>query len=161
MVLTRHHLIVALVLTCVVAGAVIVDWLVVTDRERIEGVIEDMASAVERSDTAALFEHVSPGYREQGMSPASLRILLEMFFRMYGPVRVNVRETRVTREGNLATVRVTVGAVSEARADVSGRSVWEVSMRKETDGVWRVTRIVPVRIRGRDVSGWDDVSGNL
>ena len=156
MEIRREKIVLVAVVLVAVFGALLVDWLIVTDSERVESAIGAMAEAARRADVEAVFTHVSEEYADTEMPLSALRALAEEFFRRYDGVVVRLRDVRVRVMGGLATAVVAVGTRNE-RADLYGSSLWQVEFVKEEDGAWRVTRIIPLRFGGREINGWGDV----
>ena len=156
--LNRRQIAAVLIVAGAVIAAVVIERLVVTERERILGVIADLRAAVGRADVPGIFEHVSSDYYDEAIPRERLRSLAHVFFRHYGPPHVHIFDTAVNRIGDLAVVelRVSTSARPRGHASLAGRSSWQLDLRKEADGAWRVTRLVPLRIGGEDVAGWPD-----
>ena len=156
MVVTRQQAYVALGILGAVIIALLLDRLIVTDRDRIVRVIRDMCGAAGKADVDGLLAHLSQDYYDETMTPPELRKVAESFFARHGPVRVTVRGTAMSLSGRIALAEVTLFARAEDsdRGTLSGQSVWEMEFRKEADGAWRVTRIAPIQIERRGVSGW-------
>lgn len=155
---TRKQIVAGLIVAGAVIAAVVIERLVVTEREQILRVIADLRAAVEDADVPRIFEHVSADYYEEAVPWERLRSLAHVFFRHYGPTRVHVFETAVNRVGDLAVVelRVSTSARPHGHAALAGRSSWQLDLRKEADGAWRIARLLPLRIDGEDIAGWPD-----
>jgi len=152
----REKVVLAAVVLAAALGALLVDRLIVTDAERVESAIRAMAEAVSRSDMEAVFTHVSEEYADPEMPLPALRALAEAFFRSHDRTLARVRDVEVQVGGGLATAMVAVMTRNE-RGDLYGGSLWQVEFVEEGDGAWRVTRVIPLRFRGREVNGWEDV----
>ena len=139
-----------------VVGAVLLEWLIVTDREQIVSAIHDMKAAAERGDVQRLLDHVSTAYADEELSREELGSLARWFFETYGPVRVGIVSIRANIAGNIALTLVDLAASARA-ARAGARSTWELSWRKERDGTWRIRQIVLRKFDDRTVTGWDFV----
>jgi len=146
-----------MVLIGAVAAAAVIGLIVerslVSERQRIARVVRDMAAAAGKADVSALFSHVSENFSDQDISREGLRILAEAVFDHYGPIRVSVRRTGIRIVGAMAVVELDLWA-SDSSGSVYGSSSWTLEMVRESDGAWRVTGAVPMRIGGAEVGSW-------
>jgi len=139
--------------------ALLAERLATTEKRRILSVINDLREAVAQADISGFFTHISPDYRGEGLSRNGLRAVTEAFFDRFGQVRLRRFNVRVNRVGNIAIAEVSafVSEGMQGRGGLYGQSVWEIEVKKEADGAWRVTNIVPVRIGGKDAGTWSEV----
>jgi len=135
------------------------DWLILTDAERIEDVMDELRYAVEHDDHRGVLDHLSADFRAGGMTREMLGLVAKSFFDDYGPVRLHRYQTAVKVSGRLAVVEVRTFATAGGRrgGGLSSASTWQAELRKEADDVWRVTALEPVRVNGRDVAAWQEV----
>ena len=157
--LTRKRLLAIGFIIAAGLAAMLVDLLVVTENEQIHGVIEALHDAVGRADVDALVAHVSEDYDTMGLTLDELRVLADAFFKRYGPVRLRHFRVQANRIGDvaIATVSGIASGQEERYAPILGHSVWEIQLRKESDGAWRVTSIAPVQIDRTEVSSWGEL----
>jgi len=153
MTLTRERLVLIGVVVVAALAGLLIELAVVTDRERIERVIGEMAEAAARADVPRLFAYVSEDYSDRDISRDALRVLTDAVFNHYGPIRVSVRRMSVNVVQDTAAVELSVWAEDGAGA-LYGSSSWALEMAREPDGAWRVTRAVPLRIGGTELDGW-------
>ncbi|WZO98423.1 hypothetical protein EP7_000002 [Isosphaeraceae bacterium EP7] len=134
-----------------------VEWAWVTDNERIEAVVYDLASAVEAGDLSRVTSHLTPDVRlvqndrtliEGGRIDALLSQLENARFDF---VRVNQLEAESgahTRRGRAEFRVVASGTFPTSTADLNFGSLdsrWDLGFRETTPGVWKVNRITPIR----------------
>ena len=154
--LRRRHLAVVATFVAVVFIVLIADWLVVSDGEKIDSSVRAMRAAVEEGDAAALMANVSAAFRSrEGLTREDLAAAAEWFFSAYGPVEFFRFRFDQNRAGDMAVVTVSVIVQLEGGRAGTGTSVWDIELKKEADGAWRVTDLSPVRMGGRDAGGWD------
>ncbi len=155
MQITRRQLLAALALLVVLIAAILLESLVVTEREEVTTAMEAMADACGDADVPRFFAHVSPGYGDARMGYNALQDVAAKFFRRYGPVRVRVRHTVVKLSHNAATADADVVAQSVDN-ELSGSSQWRLDFEKDMHGRWRLVHLIPLKIGHRDVDGWND-----
>jgi hypothetical protein len=126
-------------------GAVmlIVQHVVVTDREKIQRLLEDMALAVDSEDVSAFAAHIDEQYNADGLDKARLIERVAAAFKEVKIDDVKLVETRIRVEDDTATVDL------RAHARIRGGdlpyeyhlSFWEVKLvRRGSD--WTVTSAV-------------------
>jgi len=152
----RRHVAAAATFVGVVVLIFIGDWLIVTDGERIDATVRALRAAVERGDAQALMARVSHDFRNRGgLTREDLAGIAEDFFSLYGPVEFHRFRFDRNRAGDITVVAVSaIVSVDKGRAG-TGSSAWELELKKEADGVWRVTDLAPMRLDGRDTDGWN------
>jgi len=152
----RRHLAAVATLVAVVLVVLVADWLIVSDGEKIDASVRTMRAAVEKGDAAALMANVSADFRSgDGLTREDLAAAAEWFFSAYGPVEFFRFRYDQNRAGDMAVVTVSAIVRLEGGREGTGSSVWDIELRKESDGAWRVTDLAPVRMGGRDAAGWD------
>ncbi len=144
-----------------VAGAVLaVEWLWVTDEERIEGVVYDLRRAILASDAPAILAHLTADvqYVQSGtsMAPQATRALISnaVSNSKFEVVRIRGLQAsagRQTRRGRAefkvfaqGTVQGPLGFGDLAGADDSS---WSLGFEETKPGVWKVNRITPMSAR--------------
>jgi hypothetical protein len=150
---------VALVLAMAVVS---IEWVWVTDNERIEQVVYDLGRAVQSSDTNRVdrvLGHLMPTVQyKQGetvLSAEATRAFIQSrlsnaqfnFVRISGlqtsagqHSRRGLAEFQVISSGSLTTPQ---GTVMTARTNVTA---WSLGFQETGPGVWKVNRITPVEI---------------
>lgn len=138
-----------------VALWLLLDWAIVTDKERIERAVRAMRDAAASADAAALFEHVSPAYYDERLSAAQLRLLADDFFRASGPMTIRIRKLAVEISGETAVAEVSMLAygADDNSSNATGTAAFLLDFRKEGRR-WLVTQIVPLRVNGQEIDGW-------
>ena len=140
------------------AGALLfaVERLVVTDAERVEAVVYQLADAVARSDAAGVEALMTPEVvftlrgQSGGVVPA------QAFFARLGQVRFDfVRVRKLTTQAGSQTKRGSAEfKVSAAGVVVMGfeqpfaatNTEWSLGFREVAPGAWRVTRITAISL---------------
>ncbi len=137
---------------------VVVEWLWVTDNERIEQVVYDLRRAVLESDVDGVLAHMSPHVQylrgDFTLSEEETRSLIRSnlsnshfdFLRITGlqtsagsQARRGSAEFRVFARGSLNTALTTVEGGS-ATTD------WSLGFQETGPGIWKVCRITPIRL---------------
>jgi ketosteroid isomerase-like protein len=135
-----------------------IEWLWVTDNERIEQVVYDLRRGVLDSDVEGVLAHLTPDVQflkgDLALDGAATRALIRANLEQtrFDFIRVSNLETsagRQSRRGK-AEFRVmakgslhgSLGTVNIGTAD----SVWSLGFQETEPGVWKVNRITPVRI---------------
>ena len=138
--MNREQKILVSLVAAAVAGVLLVDWVHVSDEERVERVIRNMADAVREKNLVKLFSFISQDYSSAGMDREALRVLVAVTFERYEMTGVRVSHIRLSVSGRLALAEVDVRA-DASRYGQYRRSGWQVSLAKETGDAWRVTSI--------------------
>lgn len=133
-------------LIAVILGLILLQWLVVTDREKILTQLDAFVAGVEAENRAAIAEVIDEKYDAEGMDREGfLEFLTDSL------ERVDIFDTRLRRRditvdgdyadldlGAVATVRIRAGA-----GDMhTGR--WRLRWRHTDD--WRIVSLMPVEI---------------
>ena len=136
-----------------------VEWFWVTDTERIEGAVYDMARALRASDPEGVIRHLAPevevveGDADLGrLDPALIRQLLpHVAFQHLMIDRLEAAAGASTRRGR-ATFRATAAGQNSGmlvHQGFGGVASWDLGFREVTPGEWKVTRISPTRLDPR------------
>ena len=134
--------------------------LYVTDAERVEAVVYDLADAVEHSDIDRIKSHlddgVTFGLRGRSMDGSlTLRMVLPMLRQSHFDfVRVSHLESATGRQTKRGSAEFKVSAVG--RYDAGGTEVpigvaasqceWSLGFSERSPGVWKVNRITALRL---------------
>ena len=136
---TRRSLLCLLIPPVLAAGAFALAALVVTDRERIEAALGEIAAAVEAGDVGAVAGHVDEEY--SGYC-GSREALLEMARRTHGAMglrKVRILDSRIDVEGAGARMSVQTAVTYDGGAFGPGGLgiTWRVRWARRADG-WKV-----------------------
>jgi ketosteroid isomerase-like protein len=130
----------------------------VTDAERVEKVVYDLASAVQASDVERikihLDEQVTIGTKDRTMDgSAPLRLIFSLLQNShFDYVKVGQLTTSVgsqTKMGKAEFKATATGTYNEGVAEIpigSLGTVWSLSFRETSPGVWKVTRIQAIKV---------------
>lgn len=103
-------------LACVALLAIVTEWLWVTDRERVDGVVDSIALAATHEDSAGLMRHLAADCHYGSLDRTGIENLADSVFHQFMVDRVSIssRKTSVLRGRSEAT--------AEFMAVVRGRS---------------------------------------
>ena len=127
----------------------------VTDNERIEAVVYDLARAVGASDPGAIEAHLAPDFESPGESVDRVLIRATLPNVKFDFVRVSKLGVHAGAESRLGTADFTVHASGMATAPLLGSHAfatppsgtdWSLGFREAAPGQWKVTRITPTRL---------------
>lgn len=148
-------------LIAVIFGLIVLQWLVVTDREKILAQLDDFVAAVERENRAAIAQVIDEKYDAEGMDREGI-----LEFLTDALERVDIFDTRLRRRdvtvdgdhadldlGAIATVRIRAGS-GEIH---SGR--WKLRWRKTDE--WRIVSLMPVEIDTIEFKSLRQVRGQI
>jgi hypothetical protein len=158
------YLVRAVIAATLAATVVMVEWLWVTDNERIEQVVYGLRDAVASSDAEGVLHYMAPdvmyvkgdtaldGEATRGLIRDNLsRVRFEI-------VRITNLETNAGRQSRLGTATFSAFFKGTADASVaplnfgSVNSIWSLGLRETGPGVWKVNRITPVQVPGDGLS---------
>ena len=138
----------------------VVERLVVTDAERIEAVVYELADAVSRSDIegveARLAPEVTLGRQAKAGGLVPLRLLLPILRRVQFDI-LKVRQLQAqagsqTKRGT-AEFKVTASGMADPGGGFGANqpfavtnTEWSLGFREVSPQVWKVTRITPIRV---------------
>jgi hypothetical protein len=143
----------------VMAGVVFgVEHFWVTDAERVEAVVYDLAAAVQASNVdqikAHLDEKVTIGTKDRTMDgSAPLRLVFMLLQNShFDSVMISQLTTSVGRQSRVGKANfqaIATGAYNEGGSEIPiapMRTEWELSFREASPGVWKVTRIQAIKV---------------
>lgn len=138
------------------------DWLIVTDTERIERILDEMAGAAIQGDVEGLTRPISERYSHEGMTRADLVQMAEAYFHSYGPTRIRTIKRAILVTKNLAAADWAVFArvIEGGQRGTGTQSRWQISFRKR-DGRWEVSKVSPIELHRQGISGWGPLRGGL
>ncbi len=128
----------------------------VTDAERIEAVVTDLARAVRESDADGLLAHFTPEV-EVTLEDNSLgtpdptlvrRELQNVAFHRIAVSNLVAEASTHTKLGKATFGAMIVGTYSSpmTRQSFGDRTEWDLGFEETEPGVWKVTRITPMRL---------------
>ena len=154
------YLVWALTAAGVALAVVAVEWLWVTDNERIENVVYGLRTAVASSDADAVLEYLTPDVMyvkgdlalEGEATRALIRDNLERVrFDLVRVSNLKVNAGRQSRQGSAefsAFFKGTIDTSTASAAFGSTNSIWSLGLRETAPGTWKVHRITPVQVPG-------------
>lgn len=139
------------------------EQLYVTDAERVEGVVYDLARAVEASDVekikSLLDDRVTIGLRGRTMDGSmTLRLILPLIRQTrFDFVRIGQLTTSAgsqTKMGSAEFKAAATGVFNEGGSEIPvavAATEWSLGFSERSPGVWKITRITAIKVPG-DVS---------
>lgn len=152
-----RYLVRALAVLGVAGLLIVVDQLWVTEAERVEGTIRELADAFARSDAPAvralMDDHVAFGIRSNTLGeeldlPSIGELLGQVKFDFVRVSRLTATAGAQTRRGQ-AEFKVTVsGSILQGGAprNFMGNSEWSIGLRRVSSGAWKINRITAVEL---------------
>ncbi len=137
---------------------VVVEWLWVTDNERIEQVVYDLRRAVQESDVDGVLAHLSPHVQysrgDLTLSEEATRSLIQsnLSNSHFDFVRITGLQTSAGSQARRGRAEFRVfarGSANTALATVeSGSAIsdWSLGFQETEPGVWKVYRITPISL---------------
>jgi hypothetical protein len=138
---------------------VAIEWLWITDNERIEQVVYDLRRAVQNSDTDGVLAQMAPSVQylqgDTALSEDATRALIRtnLSHAHFEFVRISDLQTSAGRQSRRGRAEFRVftrgrfdrlGAVS-GMTDVGMQvTTWSLGLQETEPGIWRVNRISPV-----------------
>ena len=152
-----RYLVRALVVMGVAGALLVVEQLWVTDAERVEWVVRELADAVARSDgeaaLALMDDHVTFGMRsitfgEELVLSSIADLLREVRFDLLRVSRLVATAGAQTHRGQ-AEFKVTVAGTFQqgmVARNFAGNSEWSLGFRRDRSGAWKINRITAVEL---------------
>jgi ketosteroid isomerase-like protein len=149
-----RYLVRALIALGLAAVALIVEQVWVTDAERIEAVVRELADAVRRSDAdaalALMGDHVAFGIRNQSISDdldlnLIRGVLRDVKFDWLYLSRLSASAGKQTHMGQ-AEFKVNAGGTYQGSNNFVGLSEWSLGFHRTPDGAWKITRITATKL---------------
>jgi hypothetical protein len=154
------YLLRALVALGLAATVVVIEWVWVTDSERIEQVVYDLRQAALNSDVEGMLSHMAPDVRYL-KGPTSLdaeatraMIAENISHTRFEFIRISNLQTSVGEQSRRGTAEFRVfakGSISTSVAQVdigTFNSIWSLGFQETKPHVWKVNRITPVQLPG-------------
>ena len=143
------YLIGALIAAGLAAVVVAVEWIWVTDTERIEEVVYDLRQAVLDSDVDRVMSHLTPNVQylrgNTALDGEATRGLIEdrlshVVFDFIGIRNLQTSAGQQSRRGSAE-----FGVLARTNLGTAN-SIWSLGFQETQPGVWKVNRISPVQI---------------
>jgi hypothetical protein len=159
------YLIYALVSLSLAALVVLVEWLWVTDNERIEQVVYDLRQQVLEANADGVLDHLAPNVQYvQGESalPSELtRTLIRsnLANMTFDFIRITQLQTSAMEQARRGTAEFRIFAKGTLKTAIGSANVgtanseWSLGFRETEPGVWKVTRITPISVPDGVLSG--------
>ncbi len=137
---------------------VVVEWLWVTDNERIEQVVYDLRRAVLESDVDGVLAHMSPHVQysrgDFTLSDEETRSLIRsnLSNAHFDFVRITGLQTSAGSQARRGSAEFRVfarGSLNTALTTIEGGSAttdWSLGFQETGPGIWKVCRITPIRM---------------
>jgi len=153
------YLIRALIAAGLAAVVVVVEWLWVTDNERIEQVVYGLRDAVANSDVEGVLGYMAPEVQyvrgETALDDEATRGFIRgnLERARFDIVRVSGLETSVGEQSRRGTAKFHVlskGTMETSMGTVNigttADSLWSLGFQETRPGVWKVNRITPMQL---------------
>jgi hypothetical protein len=122
-----------------------VEWLWVTDRERVDGIIDQIAEAVRHEDAESLVQHLAPRCRYGGMNRDGIQRTAASLFQTLeiDSLKLSSRKTQMFRLRKEATAEfLAVIRGKQSNVDFSPYPTrWVLTFNQDTNGRWQVAEI--------------------
>jgi hypothetical protein len=153
------YLVRALFAAGLAAAVVVVEWLWVTDNERIEQVVYGLRDAVASSDVEGVLSYMAPDVQyvrgDTALDGETTRdfIRANLERARFDIVRISGLETSAAEQSRRGTA--TFHVLSKGTMDTSlgtvnigttADSLWSLGLRESQPGVWKVNRITPMQL---------------
>ena len=134
----------------------LVEWMWVTDGERIESVVSDVRTAVLKSDVEGVLSHLTPDViysaTETSWRPEATKTLIRTYVNSLDIefARISDLKISVGQHTRLGTAEFRVfskGGFKAASRAGEGRATmtaWSMGFRETEPGVWKIYRISPI-----------------
>jgi len=139
-------------------AVVVIEWLWVTDNERIEQVVYDLRRAVLNSDAEGVLAHLAPNVQylqgDTALSEDATRALIQINVSRsrFEFVRISDLHTSVMRQARRGTAEFRVfsrGHQSSSTGTIevgTNITAWSLGFQETRPGIWKVNRISPISI---------------
>jgi hypothetical protein len=152
------YLIRAAIAAALAAAVIVVEWLWVTDNERIEQVIYGLRDAVANSDAERVIGYMTPDVmydaRDSSLDGEATRGLIRanLSRTRFELIRISNLETNVGQQSRRGTARFHVLAKGTMDTSLASMNVgafdstWSLGLQETKPRVWKVNRISPVQV---------------
>jgi hypothetical protein len=149
------HLVRAGIALGLALAVIVLEHVWVTDNERIETVVYDLARAVAASDPGVVEAHLAPDFESPAGAVRRAVIRASLPNLKFDFVRVSKLSVNAGAQSRLGTAEFTVHASGMATVPLFGAHAfatpasgtdWSLGFREAAPGQWQVTRITPTRL---------------
>ena len=152
------YLVRALIALGLAASVVVIEWMWVTDNERIEQTVYDLRQAALNSDVDGLLSHMAPDVRflrgDTSLEPEATRALIQgnLSNTRFEFLRISNLQTSVGEQSRRGTAEFRVFAKGSLNTSVAPmdigtfNSIWSLGFQETQPHVWKVNRITPVQL---------------
>jgi hypothetical protein len=153
------YLVRALIAAGLAAAVVAVEWLWVTDSERIEHVVYGLRDAVASSDVERVLSYMAPDVQyvrgETSLDGEATRSFIRANLERarFDIVRVSGLETSAAEQSRRGTAKFHVlskgtmdTSIGTVNIGTTADSLWSLGFRETQPGVWKVNRITPMQL---------------
>jgi hypothetical protein len=152
------YLIRALVALGLAAAVVVIEWMWVTDSERIEQTVYDLRQAALSSDVDGLLSYMAPDVRfqkgETSLDPEATRALIQANLgnTRFEFIRISNLQISVGEQSRRGKAEFRVFAKGSLNTPVAMmdigtfNSVWSLGFQETKPHIWKVNRITPVQL---------------
>jgi hypothetical protein len=153
------YLIRALVAVGLAVVVLVIEWLWVTDTERIEQIVYDLRRGVLNSDVEGVLAHLTPDVQflkgETALDGQTTRSLIRASLEntSFDFIRIGNLETSAGRQSRRGKAEFRVFAKGSRHTALAthnigtANSVWSLGFQETAPGVWKVNRITPVQLQ--------------
>ena len=138
--LTRTRLIVLAALVAAGGVYLLIDWLVVTDRERVEQAVAGLARAVESGDPRAIEPYLADDFRPRGLKPEEFATWYAGFIAVFPVQKVSLYDCTVAMDkSDPDRAAATVMSIVVAKHPAGDfRLDWRLEFRRENKTEWKL-----------------------
>ena len=154
--LSRKHLLIGPLLVVLAFG---LDWLMTTDREKIETVVAKIARATKEENAEEIISHIGPGYR--GQLGHSRQVFAELCRQIFSSPQIQdnwllKRELALADGEAMAhiTALSQLDQQSEWAVFSPAKTVWQVELTKQPNGSWKIVWIELLELNNQRID-WD------
>jgi hypothetical protein len=150
------YLIWAAVALILAVAVIVIEWLWVTDNERIEQVVYDLRRAVLESNVEGVLSHLAPNVQylqgDVALSEDATRALVganlsRARFEFVRIADLQVSAGQQSRRGKAEFRVFARGSLASSAAEGSTSvSTWSLGFEETAPGIWRVNRISPLSV---------------
>ena len=142
------------VLAALALFLLLLEWFLVTDRERVHGVVDQMAKAIRHQDIDGLLQHLAPQCHFGGMDREGVRRLASGVVHEFEIDRVTVsdRKTEVFPQRKQATAEfLAVVRGKQSKVEFAPyASRWRLTFHQDPAGRWQVIEIERMQAFGEN-----------
>lgn len=139
-----------LLLVAIVGIYLLVSWLVVTDAERVEGILDSAVAALAARDAEAALAAVPPDFSHDGVDRAALLEGGRSGLKRFPPRAIETLNRRIEVKGDRAEAALWLRSFPAPGSDFPYPvdTEWSLSLVKRAEG-WRIVRIDLKEVAGQ------------